>query len=66
MLSEVNPLDPRITEREGLALQLMLKKRESYVEQGRAREAHGMGTAIWMLWKTLIHEPAGSTGYGSL
>lgn len=66
MLSEVNPQDPRITEREALALQLMLRKRESYVEQGRSREAHGMGTAIWMLWKTLINEQTGSTGFGSL
>jgi hypothetical protein len=66
MLSEVNPFDARISERECMALQLMLQKRESYVSQGRSREAHGMGTAIWILWKTLIHEAAGNTGYGSL
>jgi hypothetical protein len=66
MLSEVNPLDARISERESLALQMMLKKREAYVDQGRSREAHGVGTAIWIFWKTLINESAGNTGYGGL
>jgi hypothetical protein len=44
----------------------MLEKREKYVAQGRNREAHGLGTGIWILWKSLIHESAGNTGYGGL
>jgi hypothetical protein len=66
MLSEVDPLDPRISEPDARALQLMLEKRENYVAQGRSREAHGLGTGIWILWRTLIQEAAGSTGYGGL
>ncbi len=42
------------------------EKREAYVDQGRSREAHGVGTAIWIFWKTLINESAGNTGYGGL
>jgi hypothetical protein len=47
-------------------LQQMLEKREIYVAQGRNREAHGIGTGIWILWRTLIQESAGSTGYDGL
>lgn len=66
MLREVDIRDPRLTEMEALALAKMLKKREQYVRQGRAKEAHGLGTGIWILWKTLIQEPEGATGYGGL
>jgi hypothetical protein len=66
MLSEVNPADPRISSADSLALIKMLEKREQYVGHGRNREAHGMGTGIWILWKTLIQESPGNTGYGGL
>lgn len=66
MLREVDIRDPRLTEAESLALAKMLQKRELYVRQGRAKEAHGLGTGIWILWKTLIDEPEGGTGYGGL
>jgi hypothetical protein len=66
MLSEVNPHDERLTAAESLALVLMLEKRELYVAQGRSRDAHGLGTGIWILWKTLIHEALPATGYGGL
>jgi hypothetical protein len=66
MLSEVDLFDPRISEPDAKALQQMLEKREIYVAQGRNREAHGIGTGIWILWRTLIQESAGSTGYDGL
>jgi hypothetical protein len=53
MLREINLQDKRLTELEAVALAKMLSKREQYVQQGRAREAHGAGTAIWILWSTL-------------
>jgi len=64
MLAEVDPQDPRLTVKESQALEKMLEKRRQYEHQGRAREAHGIGTGIWILWRTLIDKPAGSTGYG--
>lgn len=53
MLSEIQLPDPRITAVEELALCRMIDKREMYVEQGRFRDAHGLGTGIWILWMTL-------------
>jgi hypothetical protein len=66
MLSEVNPHDSRVLQSEATALLLMLEKREKYISQGRNREAHGLGTGIWILWKSLILESAGSTGFGGI
>jgi hypothetical protein len=66
MLSEVNPNDERLTELESVALTKMLEKRKQYVREGRARDAHGLGTGIWILWKTLTLEQPDATGYGSL
>ena len=66
MLREVDIRDPRLSEKDSLALVKMLQKREQYVRQGRAKEAHGLGTGIWILWRTLIDEPEGATGYGGL
>jgi hypothetical protein len=66
MLSEVDLNDKQLTELEALALQRMLEKRQKYVREGRARDAHGLGTGIWILWKTLTLEHPESTGYGGL
>ena len=66
MLDAVNPLDPRLSELEAIALAKMLEKRESYVYQGRAREAHGIGTGIYILWNVLMHQPQQETGFGGL
>jgi hypothetical protein len=66
MLSEVNINDKRLTELEALALQRMLEKRQSYSRAGRARDAHGLGTGIWILWKTLTLEQPDPTGHGGL
>jgi hypothetical protein len=67
MLHEVNPMDVRLTELEAIAMVKLLEKRESYVRQGRSREAHGLGTGIWLLWTTLTHQfNQDSTGFGGL
>ena len=66
MLSAVDVHDKRLTDLESLALRLMLEKRQEYVRAGRARDAHGLGTGIWILWKTLTLQQPGSTGYGGL
>lgn len=66
MLREVNPFNPNLTEQESFALSKMLEKREQYVSMGRAKEAHGLGTGIWILWRSLTNSPQQSTGYGGL
>jgi hypothetical protein len=66
MLREVNPLHPCLNEKESFALTRMLEKREQYVDQGRAFEAHGAGTMIWILWRALTDSPQQATGYGGL
>jgi hypothetical protein len=53
MLRQVNPYDDELLPVEQSALIKMLRKREQYVEQGRAGEAHGAGTMIWILWNEL-------------
>ena len=65
-LEAVNPYSPHISDAESRALSAMLSKRESYVEQGRAREAHGAGMAIWILWSTLIDGRQYVTNWGEL
>lgn len=66
MLGEIDLQDERLTPELRLALYRMLQKREQYVDQGRAREAHGLGTGIYILWKTIIGEMPKSTMLGSL
>ena len=66
MLGQINLHDKRLTELEASALSKMLTKREQYVNQGRGREAHGAGTAIWILWTTLTEGRTYITGYGEL
>lgn len=53
-LLKVNPYAKHLTEQESIALVKMLAKRESYVRQGRANDAHGAGTAILILWDCLL------------
>ena len=66
MLSQINLQDKRLTELEAVALAKMMAKREQYVHQGRGREAHGAGTAIWILWATLTEGRQYLTGFGGL
>ena len=65
-LEEIDLQDPRITELEAVALAKMLTKREVYVQQGRAREAHGLGTGIVLLWRTLTEGRQYITAWGEL
>lgn len=66
MLSQINILDKRLTELEAIALSKMLQKREQYIREGRGREAHGAGSAIWILWATLTEGRQYMTGFGEL
>lgn len=66
MLGEVDLQDDRLTPELRLALYRMMQKREFYVEQGRAREAHGLGTGIYILWKTVIGQMPASSMLGAL
>ena len=66
MLSQINLLDKRLTELEAISLAKMLEKREQYVSQGRGREAHGAGSAIWIFWATLTEGRQYLTGFGGL
>jgi hypothetical protein len=66
MLDEVNPLDVRLSSEEALALYRMIQKREQYVGQGRSREAHGLGTGIHIMWRTLTGEVPKSTMLGDI
>ena len=56
MLKRVDAYDPELIPNEARALMEMLHKREQYVMQGRAREAHGAGTMIMILWDCLKGE----------
>lgn len=66
MLSQINLQDKRLTELEAVALAKMLSKREQYISQGRGREAHGCGTAIWIMWSTITEGRQFITGWGEL
>jgi len=66
VLSHINLQDRRLTELEAVALAKMLAKREQYVNQGRGREAHGAGTAIWIMWEILTDGRKYLTGFGEL
>lgn len=66
MLRQIDLQDERLSTLEAVALAKMIAKREQYVEQGRAAEAHGLGTGIWMLWLTLTDGKKYDTGWSSL
>ena len=53
MLKRIDVFDPELIPCEARALMEMMHKREQYVMQGRAREAHGAGTMILILWDCL-------------
>ena len=66
VLSQINLQDPRITELEAVAMAKILAKREQYVRQGRTEEAHGAGTAVWILWLELTQGRQYITGWGDI
>ena len=53
MLSQIRLPDARVPPEVEVAMCRMMDKREFYIEQGRFRDAHGLGTGIWILWMTL-------------
>lgn len=66
-LHAIDLYDPELLPVERQALGLMLAKREQYVDQGRAREAHGAGTMIMIMWNTLKGGPHNdTTNWGQL
>ena len=50
-IAEVDPESPVLAERDRELLRMLVRKHQGYIEQGRGREAHGMGTAILLVWQ---------------
>jgi hypothetical protein len=50
-IAEVDPESPVLAARDRDLLRLLVRKHQVYIEQGRGREAHGMGTAILLVWQ---------------
>ena len=65
-LADIDLKDKRLTELEAIAIAKMLEKREQYIMQGRAREAHGLGTGILLFWATLVEGRQYITDWGGL
>ena len=66
VLAQIDLQDPRITELEAVGMAKILAKREQYVRQGRFEEAHGAGTAVWLLWLTLTEGRQYITNWGDI
>jgi len=66
VLAQIDLQDPRITELEAVGLAKILAKREQYVRQGRNEEAHGAGTAAWIMWLELTQGRKYITNWGEL
>lgn len=52
------PLDlthPALQPQGALALERLQALRDSYIRQGRGREAHAVGRSMTLLWHTLVH-----------
>lgn len=62
MIGKIDLDDPRLTQREELALRRMLEKMDSYFYQGRDFEGRGVGVAMWIFWQTLIGESTSKMG----
>jgi hypothetical protein len=50
-IAAVDPDSPAICDRDRDLLRNLVRKHQMYIEQGRGREAHGMGTAILAVWQ---------------
>ena len=53
-IAEVDPENPALTTRDRELLRNLVRKHQMYIEQGRGREAHGMGTAILAVWQAAL------------
>jgi hypothetical protein len=69
-IADVDPENPLLSPRDRDLIRLLVRKHQIYIEQGRGREAHGMGTAILIVWQvaTMPGNPAQvpDTGLGDL
>jgi hypothetical protein len=65
-LDDVDPHDERLTKREGVAIALMIDKREQYVAAGRMDEAHGAGRMLRIAFDALTEKQVANTGWGDL
>ena len=69
-IADVDPENPVLAARDRELLRLLVRNHQVYIEQGRGREAHGMGTAILVVWQVatrpanLVEMP--DTGLGDL
>lgn len=61
--ADINPRAPGLTEREATALQALIVKRDIYLSQGRAREAHAVGVALWLAWQVFRDSPEDQTAF---
>ncbi len=50
-IADVDPESPVISDRDRELLRLLVQKHQTCIEQGRGHEAHGLGTAILVLWQ---------------
>ena len=50
-IADVDPESPVLAARDRDLLRMLVRKHQGYIEQGRGREAHGMGTAILLVWQ---------------
>ena len=68
MLRQIDLFEDSLLPVERSAIKKMMDKREQYVDQGRAREAHGAGTMIWILYKELTgdFQPTQPTDWAGL
>lgn len=66
VLAQIDLQDPCITELEAVAMAKILAKREQYIRQGRFEEAHGAGTAVWLLWLELKQGRKYITNWGEI
>jgi hypothetical protein len=69
-IADVDPASPVLSPRDSDLLRMLVRKHQQYIEQGRGREAHGMGTAILIVWHAATrldnHDEMPDTDMGSL
>lgn len=69
-IADVDPDSPLLSERDHELLQLLVQKHQICIDQGRGHEAHGLGTAILVLWQVATRPGARAqlpdTGMGDL
>jgi len=69
-IADVDPENPALSARDRELLRILVRKHQIYIEQGRGREAHGMGTAILLVWHVAtrpdVQAEMPDTGLGDL